>query len=73
MKGMPKRPMCGYSNFTVELLKKYQINDYKAINVLQDVRLKQAIKVYSNWPTFPQLYINGRLIGGSDILHQLQK
>ncbi len=73
MKGVPKRPMCGYSNFAVELLKKYQVHDFRGVNVLEDNRLRETVKVFSNWPTFPQLYINGKLIGGSDIMNQLER
>ena len=69
MKGTPSAPQCGYSNFVVELLKKYGITEYKAVNVLKDNVVREQVKLYSKWPTYPQLYIEGELIGGCDILH----
>lgn len=66
-------PQCGYSNFTVELLKKYGLTEYKAINILEDTIIREQVKIYSKWPTYPQLYIDGELIGGSDILKEMHK
>ena len=73
MKGTPLTPQCGYSNFAVELLKKYGLIEYKAINVLDDSIVREQVKIYSKWPTYPQLYIDGELIGGSDILKEMHK
>lgn len=73
MKGSPEAPRCGYSNFVVEILKKYGITEYKAIDILDNNIIREQVKLYSNWPTYPQLYINGELIGGSDILHEMHK
>lgn len=73
MKGTPLMPQCGYSNFTIELLKKYGITDFKSINVLENGIIREQVKIYSKWPTFPQLYISGELIGGSDILKEMHK
>lgn len=73
MKGTPEEPACGYSNFVVELLKKYGLTDYKAVDVIENNILRDQVKIYSKWPTYPQLFIDGELIGGSDILHQMHK
>ena len=70
MKGTPEEPMCGFSAQTVEILKKLGVS-FEARNVLADEDLRQAIKTYSNWPTIPQVYINGKFIGGCDILKEL--
>lgn len=73
MKGTPQMPMCGYSRYVVETLKFYQIRDYKAVDVLKDQNLKRVIKEFSDWPTFPQLYVNGSLVGGKDIIEDMHK
>ena len=73
MKGTPESPSCGYSNFVVELLKKYGLTDYKSVNILDNNIIREQVKTYSKWPTYPQLFINGELIGGSDILHEMHK
>ena len=73
MKGVPQMPQCGFSNYAVQFLKYYKIENYKAINILEDDNLRQAVKEYSNWPTYPQLYINGELIGGCDILKEMHE
>jgi monothiol glutaredoxin len=57
----------------VELLKKYGLTDYKSVNILDNNILREQVKTYSKWPTYPQLFINGELIGGSDILHEMHK
>ena len=73
MKGTPDAPRCGYSNFVVEILKKYGLTEYKAINVLDNNIIREQVKAYSKWPTYPQLYVGGELVGGSDILHEMHK
>mmetsp|Transcript_82426 Transcript_82426/g.96408 ORF Transcript_82426/g.96408 Transcript_82426/m.96408 type:complete len:181 (+) Transcript_82426:23-565(+) len=73
MKGIPQAPRCGYSKFVVEVLKFYKVKDYHAVDVLKSQLLRDSIKTYSNWPTFPQLYVNGKLIGGSDIVNEMHK
>lgn len=73
MKGTPDAPKCGYSNFVVEILKKYGLTNYKAIDILDNNIIREQVKIYSKWPTYPQLYIKGELIGGSDILHEMHK
>jgi len=67
MKGTPKSPMCGFSAKTVGLLGSI-LDDYKSVDVLEDPEIREGIKVYGNWPTIPQLYIDGELVGGCDII-----
>lgn len=71
MKGTPQLPQCGYSRYVVETLKFYGIKDFKAVDVLKDSNLKRVLKDYSDWPTFPQLYVNGELLGGCDIVRDM--
>ncbi len=70
MKGSPTFPQCGFSGKAVQILKQCGA-DYLAVNILEDAEIRQGIKEYGNWPTIPQLYINGELIGGSDIMTEL--
>ncbi|KAI9150901.1 glutaredoxin [Blastocladiella emersonii ATCC 22665] len=70
MKGTPQQPRCGFSRQTIELLTKYEAR-YSTFNILADEQVRQALKVFSNWPTYPQQYINGELVGGLDILKEL--
>lgn len=70
MKGLPQAPRCGFSSRAVQLLGSV-VSDYHAVDVLADEAIRQGIKDYGNWPTIPQLYIDGELIGGSDILAQM--
>lgn len=72
MKGTPQFPMCGFSGSVVTILKKYN-HEYSFVNVLEHERIMQALPEVSDWPTFPQLFINGELIGGADIVGQLDK
>lgn len=72
MKGTPDSPECGFSKFASMLLKYNNIN-FVGVDVLDDPALRQGIKLYGNWPTIPQLYVNGELIGGSDIIQQLHE
>jgi len=67
MKGTPQQPMCGFSARTVSILDGL-VEDYVAVNVLEDERIRESIKQYGNWPTIPQLYVNGELVGGCDIV-----
>lgn len=73
MKGSPQMPMCGYSRYVVETLKFYNVKDYKSVDILKSQDLKRVIKAYSDWPTFPQLYVNGELLGGCDIVQDMHK
>mgnify|MGYP001802033408 CR=1 FL=1 len=67
MKGTTDFPMCGFSAATVGILEELDV-PFQDINVMVDENIRQGIKEYSNWPTIPQVYINGEFIGGSDIL-----
>ena len=70
MKGNAELPMCGFSARAVNLLKSCGAT-FATIDVLQDDDIRQGIKVYSNWPTIPQLYVKGEFIGGSDIMAEM--
>ncbi|MHB0991513.1 MAG: Grx4 family monothiol glutaredoxin [Burkholderiales bacterium] len=71
MKGTPQFPQCGFSANAVQLLKASGVNDLFTVNVLADAEIRQGIKEYANWPTIPQLYINGEFVGGSDIMKEM--
>ncbi len=71
MKGTAQFPMCGFSGRAVQILKACGVDDLKTYNVLEDEELRQGIKEYANWPTIPQLYVNGEFIGGSDIMMEM--
>ena len=71
MKGTPQFPMCGFSSRTSQALKAAGAMDYHTINVLEDPEVRANLPRFSNWPTFPQLFINGELIGGCDIAIEL--
>lgn len=70
MKGTPKFPQCGFSNLATQILDACNAQ-YIAVDVLADQNIREGIKVYANWPTIPQLYINGEFIGGSDIMRAM--
>jgi monothiol glutaredoxin len=71
MKGTAQFPMCGFSGRAVQILKACGVDDLKTVNVLEDEAVRQGIKDYANWPTIPQLYVNGEFIGGSDIMMEM--
>jgi monothiol glutaredoxin len=71
MKGTPQFPMCGFSSRTAQALKAAGASEYRSVNVLEDPEVRANLPRYSNWPTFPQLFINGELIGGCDITLEL--
>jgi monothiol glutaredoxin len=71
MKGSAQFPMCGFSGRAVQLIKACGVTDLKTVNVLEDDGVRQGIKEYANWPTIPQLYVNGEFLGGSDILAEM--
>lgn len=71
MKGTPESPQCGFSSKVVEILRNHGITNIGSKDILSDENLRQAIKEFSNWPTIPQLYINGKFVGGCDIITQL--
>ncbi len=68
MKGTPQFPQCGFSGRAANVLKACGVTDYVAVNVLEDAGAYEYLKYYADFPTFPQLYIKGELIGGSDIM-----
>lgn len=70
MKGNAELPMCGFSARAVNILKSCGAT-FATIDVLKDEEIRQGIKVFSNWPTIPQLYVNGEFIGGSDIIAEM--
>ncbi len=70
MKGNKLMPQCGFSNNVVQILNTLGV-PFETIDVLDDYEIRQGIKEYSNWPTIPQVYINGQFVGGSDILIEL--
>jgi monothiol glutaredoxin len=70
MKGSKLMPQCGFSNTTVQILNSLGA-PFETVDVLADYEIRQGIKEYSNWPTIPQVYINGEFVGGSDILIEL--
>jgi monothiol glutaredoxin len=72
MKGNAEMPMCGFSANSVAILKNLGV-PFKTFNILNDPDIRQGLKDFSNWPTYPQLYIKGQLIGGNDILTAMYK
>lgn len=70
MKGNANFPQCGFSANTVAILKHLD-KPFKTFDILQDMDIRSGLKEYSNWPTFPQLYFNGKLIGGNDIITEM--
>ena len=70
MKGTKNFPQCGFSARTVEIFKRVGV-DFKDVNVLADPTIRQGIKDFSNWPTIPQVYIDKKFVGGSDILMEM--
>ncbi|MDH4215981.1 MAG: Grx4 family monothiol glutaredoxin [Gallionella sp.] len=71
MKGSPQFPQCGFSAKAVSILNALGVENLFTVDVLQDDEIRQGIKDYANWPTIPQLYINGEFIGGSDIMAEI--
>ena len=70
MKGNSQMPQCGFSANSVAILKTLGVG-FKTFNILNDPEIRQGLKEYSNWPTFPQLYVNNQLIGGNDIITEM--
>ena len=71
MKGTAQFPMCGFSGRAVQILKACGVSELTTVNVLEDEDIRQGIKDYANWPTIPQLYVNGEFVGGSDIIKEM--
>jgi len=70
MKGTKEMPMCGFSNSVVQILNHYRVN-YKDVNILADPMIRVKLSEHSGWPTIPQLFVKGKLIGGADIAMEL--
>ena len=71
MKGTPQAPQCGFSALAVQVLNACGVRDFATVNVLADAEIRQGIKEYANWPTIPQLYVNGEFVGGADIVKEM--
>ena len=71
MKGTPQFPQCGFSSAATQMLKACGVDDLFTVNVLADPEIRQGIKDYANWPTIPQLYVNGEFVGGRDIMREM--
>ena len=71
MKGTAQFPQCGFSGRAIQLLKSCGVKNLITVNVLEDDGVRQAVKDFSNWPTVPQLYVNGEFVGGSDIMMEM--
>lgn len=70
MKGLPSAPQCGFSRSIIDILDETGV-PYDAFNILEDEEVRQGLKEFSNWPTYPQLYVKGELVGGLDICKEL--
>ena len=71
MKGTAQFPQCGFSGRAVQILKQCGVKNLVTVNVLEDDDVRQGVKDYANWPTIPQLYVNGQFVGGSDIMTEM--
>jgi monothiol glutaredoxin len=71
MKGSAQFPQCGFSGRAIQILKACGVTELTTVNVLEDEGVRQGIKEYANWPTIPQLYVNGEFVGGSDIMTEM--
>jgi len=71
MKGSPQFPQCGFSANATQILKACGVDQPYTVDILQDAEIRQGIKDFSNWPTIPQLYVNGEFVGGSDIMREM--
>ena len=71
MKGTPQAPMCGFSATAVQILRACNVPLFFSVNVLEEPDIREGVKVFSNWPTLPQLYVRGEFIGGCDIMREM--
>ena len=71
MKGTPQMPQCGFSAMAVQVLNACGVREFQSFNVLADAEIRQGVKEYANWPTVPQLYVNGEFVGGCDIMKEM--
>ncbi len=73
IKGTPETPKCGFTRQLIELLNQANITGYKTFDILEDENVRQKLKEYSSWQTYPQIYVNGQFIGGLDVLKQMNE
>jgi len=73
MKGSPDFPQCGFSANVVNILRSCGVEEFFSVNVLEEPEIRQGIKEFANWPTIPQLYVEGEFVGGSDILTEMYR
>ena len=71
MKGTPKAPMCGFSATAVQILQACNLPLFFSVNVLEEPAIRDGVKIFSDWPTVPQLYVRGEFIGGCDIMKEM--
>lgn len=71
MKGTPQAPQCGFSQTAIQILSACGVRSAFTVNILENPDIRQGIKEFANWPTIPQLYVNGEFVGGSDILREM--
>ena len=71
MKGTPRAPMCGFSATAVQILQACNLPLFFSVNVLEEPEIREGVKVFANWPTIPQLYVNGEFVGGCDIMREM--
>lgn len=71
MKGTPLFPQCGFSSTAVQILDRLGVSQFESVDVLADPEVRAGVKVFSDWPTVPQLYVKGEFVGGSDILMEM--
>jgi monothiol glutaredoxin len=71
MKGTAQFPQCGFSGRAIQILKQCGVKNLVTVNVLEDEEVRQGVKDFANWPTIPQLYVNGEFVGGSDIMMEM--
>jgi len=71
MKGTPRAPMCGFSATAVQILQACNLPLFFSVNVLEEPEIREGVKIYSDWPTIPQLYVRGEFIGGCDIMREM--
>ncbi|HEX4585617.1 MAG TPA: Grx4 family monothiol glutaredoxin [Burkholderiaceae bacterium] len=71
MKGTSQFPQCGFSGRAIQILKSCGVKNLVTVNVLEDEQVRQSVKEFANWPTIPQLYVNGQFVGGSDIMTEM--
>ncbi len=73
MKGTPQFPQCGFSAAATRILDAAGVDEYAAVNVLADDEVREGVKQYAQWPTIPQLYVNGEFVGGADIMREMHE